>query len=123
MVFTEKYKEIKGPRIVTDLDVEFTTFIPGKSKSKIAPTTQKSRHNAEIPVMASNQPMPTGRLGYIRYRLGWLMGFEPTISSSTERRFKPAKLQPPYALGGIRTPNNRSEAYCDIHFTTRAQYY
>ena len=56
MVFTEKYKEIKGPRIVTDLDVEFTTSIPGKSKSKIATKTQKSRRNAEIPVMVSNQP-------------------------------------------------------------------
>ena len=56
MVFTKKYKEITGPRIITDLAVEFTPFIAGKSKSKIAPKTQKSRQIAEIPAMISNQP-------------------------------------------------------------------
>lgn len=56
MVFTDKYKEIKEPRILTDLAIEFTPLIPGKSKSKVAPKTQKSRQIAEIPVMASNQP-------------------------------------------------------------------
>jgi len=56
MAFTKKYKEITGPRIITDLAVEFTPFIAGKSKSKIAPKTQKSRQIAEIPAMISNQP-------------------------------------------------------------------
>ncbi len=35
---------------------EFIPAIAGKSKSKLAPKTQKSRRNAEIPVMVSNQP-------------------------------------------------------------------
>ena len=56
MVFTKKYKEITGPRIITDLAVEFTPFVAGKLKSKIAPKTQKSRQIAEIPAMISNQP-------------------------------------------------------------------
>ena len=56
MVFTKKYQEIKEPRIVTDMAVEFTPVIAGKSKSKIAPKTQKSRQIAEIPAMISNQP-------------------------------------------------------------------
>ncbi len=39
------------------MTVEFTPAVAGKSKPKmIAPKIQKSRHNAEIPVMVSNQP-------------------------------------------------------------------
>ena len=30
--------------------------------------------------------------------LGWKMGFEPTISSATNWRFRPTKLHPPYFL-------------------------
>lgn len=57
MVFTKKYQEIREPKIITDMTVEFTPVVAGKSKPKmIAPKTQKSRHNAEIPVMVSNQP-------------------------------------------------------------------
>src|SRR3990167_7504560 len=56
MVFTKKYQEIREPRIITDMAVEFTPVIAGKSKSKLASKTQKSRRNAEIPVMVSNQP-------------------------------------------------------------------
>ena len=56
MVFTKKYQEIREPRIITDMTVEFTPVVAGKSKSKLAPKTQKSRRNAEIPVMVSNQP-------------------------------------------------------------------
>lgn len=57
MVFTKKYKEIREPKIITDMTVEFTPVVAGKSKPKmIAPKTQKSRRNAEIPVMVSNQP-------------------------------------------------------------------
>ncbi|MDO8424566.1 MAG: AAA family ATPase, partial [bacterium] len=56
MVFTKKYQEIREPRIITDMTVEFTAVVAGKSKSKLAPKTQKSRRNAEIPVMVSNQP-------------------------------------------------------------------
>ena len=57
MVFTEKYKEIREPKIITDMAVEFTPVVAGKSKpTMIAPKTQKSRRNAEIPVMVSNQP-------------------------------------------------------------------
>ena len=34
------------------------------------------------------------------------MGFEPTISSATNWRFRPTKLYPPYgALEGTRTPD------------------
>ncbi len=56
MIFTEKYKECLKPRIVTDMAVEFSPVVAGKSKPLVAPKTQKSRHNAEIPVMVSNQP-------------------------------------------------------------------
>ncbi|MDP3763991.1 MAG: recombinase family protein, partial [bacterium] len=56
MVFTKKYQEIREPRIITNMAVEFTPVVAGKSKSKLAPKTQKSRRNAEIPVMVSNQP-------------------------------------------------------------------
>ena len=56
MVFTKKYKEIREPKILTDMTVEFTPVATGKSKPKIAPKTQKSRRNAETPVMVSNQP-------------------------------------------------------------------
>ena len=57
MVFTKKYQEIREPKIITDMTVEFTPVVAGKSKPKmIAPKTQKSRRNAEIPVMVSNQP-------------------------------------------------------------------
>jgi hypothetical protein len=56
LIFTEKYKESQMPRIVTDMDVEFAPAVAGKSKSKIAPKTQKSRQIAEIPAMISNQP-------------------------------------------------------------------
>ena len=57
MVFTKKYQEIREPKIITDMTVEFTPVVAGKSKPKmIAPKTQKSRHNAEIPVMVPNQP-------------------------------------------------------------------
>jgi hypothetical protein len=56
MVFTKKYQEIKEPRIVTDMAVEFTPVVAGKSKPLVAPKTQKSRQIAEIPAMISNQP-------------------------------------------------------------------
>src|SRR3989338_3873528 len=56
LIFTEKYKESQMPRIVTDTAVEFTPVITGKSKPLVAPKTQKSRRNAEIPVMVSNEP-------------------------------------------------------------------
>ncbi|OGF71045.1 hypothetical protein A3C73_00385 [Candidatus Giovannonibacteria bacterium RIFCSPHIGHO2_02_FULL_44_11] len=56
LIFTEKYKECQKPRIVTDTAVEFTPVITGKSKPLVAPKTQKSRRNAEIPVMVSNEP-------------------------------------------------------------------
>lgn len=72
MVFTKKYKEITSPRIVTDLAVEFTPFVAGKSKSKIAPKMQKSQSangRTEIPAIISNQPNSV-----IRYHLGCLSG-------------------------------------------------
>lgn len=57
MVFTKKYKEIREPKIITDMAVEFTPVIAGKSKPKmITPKTQKSRHNAETFEVASNKP-------------------------------------------------------------------
>jgi hypothetical protein len=56
LVFTDKYKKIIGPKIITDLAVEFTPFVAGKSKPLVAPKTQKSRQIAEIPAMISNQP-------------------------------------------------------------------
>src|SRR3989338_7573188 len=56
LIFTEKYKECQKPRIVTDTAAEFTPVITGKSKPLVAPKTQKSRRNAEIPVMVSNEP-------------------------------------------------------------------
>ncbi len=56
LVFIKKYKEITGPRIITDLAVEFTPVIVGKSKPLVAPKMQKSRQIAEIPAMISNQP-------------------------------------------------------------------
>ena len=82
--------------LVTDLDLEFTTSIPGKSKSKIALKTQKSRHNAEIPVMASNNPcLPAGKLDYIRCRLGCLLGFVPILHERSES----AKSRMPTGIG------------------------
>ena len=56
LIFTDKYKECQKPRIVTDMAVEFSPVVAGKSKALVAPKTQKSRRNAEIPVMVSNQP-------------------------------------------------------------------
>lgn len=56
LVFTKKYKEVAGPRIITDLAVNFTPFIAGKSKSKIAPKTQKSRHKVETFEVEFNKP-------------------------------------------------------------------
>ena len=42
---------------ITFMEAKFTLVVAGKSKPKmIAPKTQKSRQNAEIPVMVSNQP-------------------------------------------------------------------
>ncbi len=66
LVFTKKYKEIAGPRIITDLAVEFTPVIAGKSKPLVATKTQKSRQIAEIPAMISNQPESV----IFRYRFG-----------------------------------------------------
>ncbi len=72
-----------------------------------------------------------------------LTGLEPVISSMPSRRFIQLSYRPnrelcslkfkiqsakckiadgfelSFVLGGIRTPNNWSEASCDIHFTTR----
>ena len=56
LIFTEKYKESQMPRIVTDMEVEFTPVVTGKSKSKVAPKTQKSRHKVETFEVASNKP-------------------------------------------------------------------
>ena len=56
LVFTNKYKEGQVPRIVTDLEVGFTPVVDGKSKSKVAPKTQKSRHKAETFEVVSNKP-------------------------------------------------------------------
>lgn len=56
LIFTEKYKECQKPRIVTDMAVEFTPVVAGKSKALVAPRTQKSRQNAETSAMISNQP-------------------------------------------------------------------
>ena len=56
MVLTKKYKEIKEPKILTDLAIDFTELIPGKSKPLAIHKTQKSRQIAEIPAMISNQP-------------------------------------------------------------------
>ena len=56
LIFTEKYKECQKPRIVTDMAVKFSPVAAGKSKPLVAPKTQKSRRNAEIPAMIPNQP-------------------------------------------------------------------
>ena len=56
LIFTKKYKECQKPRIVTDMAVEFSPVVAGKSKALVAPKTQKSRRIAEIPVMVSNEP-------------------------------------------------------------------
>ena len=68
LVFTNKYKEGQIPRIVTDMAVEFSPVVAGKSKSKVAPKTQKSRHKVETFEVASNKPsaviLDTVRGGY-----------------------------------------------------------
>lgn len=74
LIFIEKYKESQMLRIVTDMEVEFTPVVVGKSKSKVAPKTQKSRHKAETFDVASNKQTI---YAYIRYPLGWLQGIEP----------------------------------------------
>lgn len=57
MVFTKKYKKIREPKIITDMTVEFTPVVTGKSKPKmITPKNQKSRQNAETFEVISNQP-------------------------------------------------------------------
>ncbi len=76
MVFTKKYKEITNLRIITELAVEFTPFVTGKSKSKVTLKTQKSRQFAEILAIISNQPNSV----ILEYRLGWSRGFEPPLA-------------------------------------------
>ena len=59
--------------------------------------------------------------------MGWPTGFAPATTSATDW-CSAVELRPPYfyytiiagAPGRIRTPNTRSEAWRDIHFTTRA---
>lgn len=56
LVFTDKYKKITGPKIITDMTVEFTPVVAGKNKPLIIPKNQKSRQNAETFEVISNQP-------------------------------------------------------------------
>ena len=56
LVFTKKYQEITGPKIITDMAVEFTPVVAGKNKPLMIPKTQKSRQNAETFEVISNQP-------------------------------------------------------------------
>jgi len=56
LVFTDKYKKITDPKIITDMTVEFTPVVAGKNKPLIIPKNQKSRQNAETFEVISNQP-------------------------------------------------------------------
>ena len=49
MVFTKKYQEIREPRIITDMAVEFTPVVAGKSKST---TSQQSCEVCAIRIVA-----------------------------------------------------------------------
>lgn len=54
-----RLKEKPAPKLekLIDTKIRFDPVVTGKSKPKmIAPKTQKSRRNAETPVMVSNQP-------------------------------------------------------------------
>ena len=109
MVFTKKYKEIAGPRIITDLAVEFTPFIAGKSKSKIAPKTQKSRQIAEIPAMISNQPnsviLDTVWGAYPdsnrRKQLHKLLCYRYTIGTITGTKYHKSRIFPSFLKEGF----------------------